>query len=423
MAEETKKTEEEKVDLELKAAQEADEKEKAKTLRNYYNDKEKLWGSYSGRYRAVLADEKGEGTYNNPDSDFTYKGGFYYDSQLEDPYLSISLHANTKLNENGEWVEWPGKHLEPIYTNEEKDKINWSKKYGVDPIARSILSEDFSYSITNNFSDYNGGNPIEEIFNNFKPYAPILEKFGTNLGNASNNFDTMGSDIVKWFTEKAQSVSKLAKSTSGYLNKALFVQGTRFSYYNGTQFNFNNMEMRFIAFSDYVLQNGSWVFQSVEDYIKTLQPYVMGIYSKYSNSFLYETGDNSWTDEFKKNIKEYVGFQDPPGGFTMDTKSLDNTLKGTLRMNIGGTWAIENLVLKNMNVNMSKVQAKHPEKPGETVPLYAEIVLQLSPASVLVDTGYRKTLDHKGMTYIRKGISKGYENKLNSLKKSYIKEK
>ena len=29
--------------------------------------------------------------------------GFYYDSQLEDPFLSISLHPNTYQTEKGGW--------------------------------------------------------------------------------------------------------------------------------------------------------------------------------------------------------------------------------------------------------------------------------------------------------------------------------
>ena len=37
---------------------------------------------------------------------YTSNRGFYYDSQLEDPFLSISLHPNTYKNEKGEWKEY-----------------------------------------------------------------------------------------------------------------------------------------------------------------------------------------------------------------------------------------------------------------------------------------------------------------------------
>ena len=177
--------------------------------------------------------------------------------------------------------------------------------------------------------------------------------------------------------------------------------------------------MKFLVFSDYVTTDGhNWTFQSVEDYIKTLQPYVMGLYTPYNADFL---EDGGFQGDVKNFIKEYVGFQEPPGGFSMETQNLNNTLQGTLRLNIGGTWAIENLVCKGMDVNMSRVQAKDPENPGKTVPLYAEITLQLFPACVVVDTGYRKILDHAGMNNLRTGVSTGYIRKLEELKEIYSK--
>lgn len=388
------------------ATGETDAQVRQKILRNLEIKGE----NYSGRYKSVK-----EVNYDKPGG-FTYKGGFYYDSQLEDPYMSISLHANTKIVD-GVWVTWPGEKLEKVSDSPH------ASEYGVEPIARCIMSEDFSYSIANNFSDYNGGNPIESIFETFKPYAPILGKFGTALKESTSNVrkdGSYGSGAVGWFNELMGKASNIMNAASGYLNKALFVQGTRFSYYNGTSFNFNNMEMKFIVFSDYVNTdpNGdTWVFQSAEDYIKTLQPYVMGVYGPYNADFLSNSGVKGEAREF---IAKYVGFQDPPGGFQMDTQSLNNTLKGTLRMNIGGTWAIDNLVIKGMNVNMSRVQAKHPEKEGETVPLYAEISLQLAPAAAIVDTGYRNILDHKGLNNIRGAIKNGYNDKLNELKTNYI---
>lgn len=405
-------------------SEKTDEEKRKDILSQYHTPIEK----YSGRYRSVSPD-----TYNNPEKDFTYKGGFYYDSQLEDPYLSVSLHANTYLSKDGEWKPWEGECLEPVRdeSNSNDKEPNYSKCYGKEPIARCIMSEDFSYSIANNFSDYNGGNPIEDIFTNFKPYAPILGEFSQNLKKANddvkNNNKNFGSDIVSFITGMGDKITKFMGAQSSYLNKALFVQGTRFSYYNGTSFNFNNMEMRFIAFSDYVTTDGkTWRFQSVEEYIKRLQPYVMGFYTPYNADFIDNLGlDTTDKDSIayktKEFIKQYVGFQDPPGGFEMSTKALNNTLKGTLRLNIGGTWAIENLVMKGMNVSMSKVQAKHPENPGETVPLYADITLQLAPAACIVDTSYRNIIEHKGMGELRKSVKSAYNKQIDNLKKTYKK--
>lgn len=400
---------------------------RAEALGRYRNENEGAWGSYSGRYTRMAKENKKTKSrtypYENEENDF-FKGGFYYDSQLENPYLSISLHANTKINSEGKWEAWPGDHLEAVYKGNE-----WSKCYGADPIARCIMPEDFSYSISNNFSDYNGGNPIESAFESIKPYAPILEAFSKGAGEAVKSVEDsnyFGSSAAQGLTNLLKKSGDLFGAASGYLNRGLLVQGTRFTYYNGTEFNFNNLEMKFLVFSDYVKQNGVWKFQSVEDYIKTLQPYVMGIYSKYSAELIEKLGLNEGEEpsEFRTNVRnfisEYVGFQDPPGGFSMDTKNLDNTLKGTLRLNIGGTWAIENLVIKNMNVNMSRVQAKDPTVPGGTVPLYAEVILQLTPVCKLVDTGYRNILDHNGMSEIRNSVTKGYRTKLTKLKETTI---
>lgn len=422
--EETKKKEDTKKKEEKKEAKteekstptKSDEELRQETLKKYQiNDK-----VYSGRYRAVREGLSKDDAKKDSSGSEELHRGFYYDAQLENPYLSMSLHANTKIV-NGKWVKWPGPHLEPI--SESRD---YSKCYGAQPIARCIISEDFSYSITNNFSDYNGGNPIESMFENFKPYAPIYGKFGKAMkeGAASNNANgNYGSSIISMISSAAGKIGDWMSKSSSYLNKALFVQGSRFSFYNGTSFNFNNMEMKFIAFSDYVTKDGgkTWVFQSVEDYIKTLQPYVMGIYSRYNADFLSQF-DSTIAEEARKFISEYVGFQDPPGGFTMDTKALDNTLLGTVRLNIGGTWAIENLVIRGINVNMSRVQAKHPEYPGQTVPLYAEISIQLAPAAALVDTGYRDILDHKGMSRLRTNLESRYNTDLENQIRSYIKK-
>lgn len=400
-----------------KPSEEVLEEEKCRKniLQKYRNDEK----NYFGRYRTVDEFDIVEGK-SGEINEVNFNGGFYYDSQLEDPYLSMSLHANTKITKEGTWEKWSTNMtdcLEPV--NEEND---WSRCYGKQPIARCILSEDFSYSIGNNFSDYNGGNAIEGAFETFKPFAPILGAFGENGGEAADEMlseGSFGSDLVKGASSFLGKAAKISKKASKYLNKALFVEGTRFTYYNGTTFNFNNMEMKFLAFSDYVSTDGSnWVFQSVEDYVKTLQPYVMGLYTPYSAQFLEDTGIQGKVKEF---IQQYVGFQDPPGGFEMSAKNLNNTLKGTLRLNIGGTWAIENLVVKSMNVNMSRVQAKHPEIVGKTVPLYAEISLQLAPACSIVDTSYGRILDHSGLDNLRIGSSNSYRDKLNQLKSHYIK--
>ena len=332
--------------------------------------------------------------------------GFYYDSQLNDPFLSLSLHANKKTNDGGKtWIDWPEPHLEST------GSPGKAGNYGAEPIAKCILTEDLVYSIQNNFTDNNMGNPLESLFETFKPYAPILGELSGELtkgaGEASKAND-FGSAIVRTLGNSAKAVAPWMKKAEKYLNKALMIQGTRFTYYNGTSFNFNNLEMKYTVFSDYFGDGqGGWKFHSVEDYIKELAPYAFG---KYEPADI-ETGSKN----ISKFIHDYVGFQNPPGSFKMDTKCLDNVLEGTLRLNIGGMWAIDNLVLKNMNVVMSKVQAKDPENIGKVLPLYAEITLQLAPASTIIDTGYDRIIGHKGMDNIRNAATNTYIKRLKLL--------
>lgn len=375
---------------------------------------------YSGRYQSVE-----ESNYSSEKIGGIQ--GFYYDNQLEDPFLSMTLHANTKQKSDGSWDWWGSGEKECLQPVDAKG-AEAGKHYGKDPLARCIFSEDFSYSIMNDFTDANMGNPIEGLFNNVKHWAPMMGKLSEGLSMGIKDVDKNSGFASSWVNTinnslKDWKIPERINALSRYLNKALFVQGSRFTYYNGTQFNFNNLEMKFIAFSDYVKEGGSWVFQSVEDYIKKLQPYVMGKYTPGASNAIREvTGINiekgSNAEQF---LDTYVGFQSPPGGFYMDTVNLNNVLKGTLRLDIGGTWAIENLVLKNMNISMSKVQAKHPEKEGETVPLYAEIVLQLVPAAMIIDTNLGKILNHNGMSKIRGALHKNYGTKLKELKNNYTK--
>ena len=332
---------------------------------------------------------------------YTSNRGFYYDSQLEDPFLSISLHPNT-YKEGEEWkVYGKSDSLTPTMGGT-------YDCYSKTPIARCIMTDDFIYSINNNWTDYNGGNAIENLFDQFKPYAPILAKGAKGLeeGLKSLMGNNYGSSLVNTANKVGEITVDLLKNGSNFLNNALMVQGTRFTYYSGSSVNFNNMELKFIAFSDWV--NGK--FQSVDDYIKKLHQYVLGDYNPVG------TGNK----DLDKYIGEYVGYQSPPGGFTMDTqqitsKGLNVILKGTMRLNIGGQYAISNLIIKNMTVTLSKTRAKSPVEVGGTVPLYAEIALQLGPACMIVNQGFNSVIDHTGVqTDIIGPMTETYAAELNN---------
>ena len=321
------------------------------------------------------------------------EGGFYFDNQLKDPSLILSLHPSTKQNSSGEWEACQG-GFEPFLNSGTKEFT-----YDKIPIAVSLLSEDPSFSIGNNFTDFNGGNPLEGIFNQIKPFAPLVSEWGKGLKEATKNPESYGSTVAKYANKLGGAAGSFFEKMGKNLNTALFVQGTRFSYYNGTNFSPNNLDMKFIKFSDW--DDSGKEFANVLDYItSTLAPYCYGIYSPLTEdgkpvSKLF--GDNKITAAADKFISEYIGTQSPPGGFEMSAKNLDNALFGTLRLNIGGIFAIENLIIKSMNFNLSKVQAKDPTNPANTVPMYAEITLSLAPAGMVTDKSFVKMMKGEGL--------------------------
>ena len=312
--------------------------------------------------------------------------GFYYDAQLTDESMTMSLHPST-YNNGSRWEVFTDGY--PPFKSA-PDNMH----YSFTPIATCLLSDDPSFSVSNNFTDFNGGNPIEDVFNSMKPFAPFLEKLGAGLENTSD--DTMGATINDYLNRGKKVVGKFAKNAGEILNHALFIQGTRFSFYNGSSFSTGQMEMKFTKFSEY---NSNGEFINVKDYIgSVLAPYCYGVYAPISDTGSKEGSFGSGLPgDMKKFIADYCGVQVAPGGFRMDNKSLDNALKGTLRLNIGGVYAIENLVIKSMTVSFSRSQSKNPEEPGATVPLYADISLSLCPASMVTDLSFTKMLSGNGL--------------------------
>ena len=312
--------------------------------------------------------------------------GFYYDAQLSDDSMIMSLHPSTYNNGN-EWVKFDEGY--PVFYSGE------ITHYSKIPIAVCLLNEDPTFSVSNRFTDFNGGNPIEDIFNSLKPYAPLAGKIAKGLGEADTD-TKYGGAVTDFLNNVAKKGQTFMSKAENYLNKALFVQGTRFTYYNGSDFSTSQMEMKFTKFSEY---NNKGEFINVAEYIgDVLAPYSFGRYRSLSDTGADKKSyGGGMLGTITKEIAEYVGVQSPPGGFRMDSKSLHNALFGTLRLNIGGVYAIENLIIKNLTFSFSRSQTKNPEKPGETVPLYADISITLTPAAMLTDNSMQKILAGDGL--------------------------
>lgn len=334
--------------------------------------------------------------------------GFYYDAQLSNPLLTATLHTNTyisnwiqnPLNEDpyeiGEQFKWElwnpvSKEKENIAMGAveclEKITDNYSDAYPRNPSAcyrkkpliSAILNEDFMIQIGNSWGDAGGMTQLEQTFNNLKATAAYSKEVGAGIQSISEALETsLGgkqgplSNAVNWVNKNVLSkVTGDGKSTDR-LNRALITQGSRFSYYGGTQTTFQNLTMRFTVFADWVYDErvGDVIFKTVHEQLRDIYPYAIGKYDPVDASGtinkLIKPNTPNWvakslnkTDDV---ISTFFGWQSPPGGFQADVRSLDTCQKGTLRLILGGYYTAENLLIDGMSVNFSKTMTKIPPK-------------------------------------------------------------
>ncbi len=184
--------------------------------------------------------------------------------------------------------------------------------------------------------------------------------------------------------------------------------------YNGTSTNFGTMSMKFTLLSDWKKwhpKDIKYHFMSVYDQLAYIYPYCMGQFEKASEKEV-ESAIGKITESKKaqealgKFVNEYVGWQSPPGGFKSINRNIDVQQLGTLRLMMGGYYTIDNLVIKNITVNVSRQLCKDPtSKKGNMIPMYADVTLELRPASVYTDLSLGRFLNNSGMLEIHKAFS------------------
>lgn len=332
--------------------------------------------------------------------------GFYYDEQLKNKSLTAALYPNTKL-ENGAWVAANpnAKNLEKSVGDSGQKVPDWAEAYSTTPIAKALSTEDFQIEISNQWTDFDGGNFLEGLFNTFKPYAPYVQSLAKGLKGASESLpkDLLKSNAVNAVNNAAGALGQAGEGISKYLNKALIVQGTRFAYYSGTNTRFGNLVMKYTIFPDWVQDpEKGLIFKSVNDQLNDIYPYVMGNYQPW---------DQVWKDS---PLGDYFGWQSPPAGFEAGTKSIDTVLKGTMKLEICGYYSIENLLVRDIAVNMSRSMTKNPLEPSESIPLYADVIISLGPATLYTDRALMKFTQNKGMEATINEIAKA--NKVDLVK-------
>ena len=263
--------------------------------------------------------------------------GFYYDEELDNPLLTMTLHPNRKYNnydgklsdiiknldKHGNYVDFTGgqavtrdsegKVIEKYDENDtsistaavdnlwsdfpaeecEEDadsRKNVKHKYWKKPIARAILNEDFNIDVQNIWTNF-GGDPIGDIWNQQKSKAPYAEFMADALRmisaktqdyidkkTAENGGDNKGTRWLEFISNITKGGAELKETQKKYYNRSLVVNGTKFTYYSQQNINFNNMVMKYTIFPNWDTNGNTSTFVSVFDQVELLLPYVMGDY-------------------------------------------------------------------------------------------------------------------------------------------------
>ena len=300
---------------------------------------------------------------------------FYYDEQLTNKMTLVSLHASTEPGPPPKYSQaWSGK------------KLDDDGFYGEDPICKSVISEDFTVSILNNFSEF-GGDAIGQAWSSFvQPLAPYVGEVGDDIATIARKASDAAQSVAnktdyQFVKTAAQGIQKLGEYIQGnnssdgltpaerlrtIMSRKLVVQGTMFSYYAGTGIDFGNLSMKFNLFSGY---DASGSYKTVKEQVDKIMWYVMGDFKPVT-----EIGDVG---------KQFANWQLAPGGYMSEIRDIDQSQWGTLKLIIGPYFAVEGLVIKSAQLQYSKSLAKNPNV-GDTTqlePLYCEVTLMLAPAS------------------------------------------
>jgi hypothetical protein len=348
--------------------------------------------------------------------------GWYYDLQLENRLTCASLHPNRLLN--ADKTEWIGVKKKGAKFDEDfEEDINGNDvSYAKDPICRAILTEDFNVSVANSWSEF-GGDMLGQMWESIKPLAPYV---GSVKGMIHSAVADYGKEENKEMVARINE-SKLSKTladvmialdkslnTEGsginvedYLNRALVVQGTRFSYYSGSGTSFGNLMMKFTIFPTF---EGS-TYKTTTSQVEEILPYCIG-------KFVSGTDGLTMDDEkSKKIIDNMIGWQKPPGGFRANVQNVDVIQEGTLLLRFGAYYAIPNLVIENATFNFSKQMTKNPTNASEKIsPLYCDVTIQLRPATKYSDNTLRQYIFGARSNQVLTDLYEKMESNLKDLK-------
>ena len=350
--------------------------------------------------------------------------GFYYDEQLNNELLCVTLHPSTQQTDNAENnfskpVDGPKLHGDIL------------KEYSSTPIARAIINSDFEVNIANTYSDF-GNDALAQVWGStVKPLQPYVDTVGKELAfltqKIGEGVKSLGNTI---FGESANSITskfenftngiatKLSSGTAGdYMARNLILQGTMFKYWGGTGIDFGNLGMKYTVFSGY---NKDGDFVSVTDEMEKLRFYVIGKFIPVDEAII-ESGEAKSALDY---VKAFASWQLPPGGYKSTIMNIDAKQHGTLCLMFGPYYAIPNLIIKSAIYHYSKVLIKNPSiksdagnnKENYLIPLYCDVTLILEPATKFSDKALFDFAHGRLTTEERKLVVEKLDSRLKDIK-------
>lgn len=331
--------------------------------------------------------------------------------------------------------------------NEEYDE----EGYSIRPLLNSLIQDDFNVAITNEYSDF--GSDAGSFWNSFKTSIPTNRYMQNIYARMKANYDASEKDLKEkvnksFIASALQSMNNMMAGSSGFINKMnkyqnanLMLQGSRFTFYNGTGISFGTLGLKITLFPKW--ENGK--FKTVNAQLEEIYPYVVGNIEPVDGTMI-EDGLNEIREMFKKDGKRkefdpetkalmstFMKFQMPPAGYEPGLQYLDAVNKGTLKLKIGPYYSISDLVIRDMQLNFSKYMVKNPmagkavgNDPGSIrggleadslySPLYCEVNIMLQPCSKFTSDKLKEFVSgawrKSDIGYLNKTIRDGLRNEI-----------
>lgn len=238
-------------------------------------------------------------------------------------------------------------------------------------IATALFSDNFEFEINNTWNQFEAGNVLEGLWSQIKPLAGYAGGIKETLEamNRSGAFNGGRTRLTRAINKGMRWASEGDNLTDA-INSSLIVQGTRFLYFGSSNIDMGNLMMRYT-----IMHNpGSSQDELVRDRIKKLLPYCIGDYESVP-----EDG----------GVMSLIGWQKPPGGYEAGYKNVDTIQKGTLKLEFGNMFYIDNLVMKSAHFTLSKVKVKSMRVEGEE-PLYADVSLTFQLGGYITNKKLKK---------------------------------